>query len=87
MSWASWRIDHIKALALTSKNAGLKAIHIPFSPFKVWNNYTSAGAFNADSLTWDWSNINTIINYVCNDLRFLSIRRCKSGAADDNQPP
>jgi len=82
MSWASWRIDHIKALALTSKNAGLKAIHIPFSPFKVWNNYTSAGAFNADSLTWDWTNINTIINYVCNDLGLKLIVRLHPDMSD-----
>ncbi len=82
MSYSSWKIDHIKALALSAKNLGFKAIQLSFSPYKVWNNYTSAGAFNADALTWDWTNINTLINYICNDLGLWLIVRLHPDISD-----
>ncbi|NBB18847.1 hypothetical protein GVN20_05715 [Runella sp. CRIBMP] len=66
MSYTNWRTTQIKQMADAHVAAGFKAIQLSFSPYKVWNNYVSAGAFNADSLTWDWSKISDIINYVCN---------------------
>ncbi|AXE16268.1 hypothetical protein DR864_28140 [Runella rosea] len=82
MSYTQWKIDHIKGAALASKNAGLKEIQLAFAPYKVWNNYTSAGAFNADALTWTWTNINTIVNYVCNDLGLRLIVRLHPDMSD-----
>lgn len=68
MNYGSFRTDEIKEKMIILKNSGYKGVAVTFTPFKVWSNYTSPGAFDPDNLTFDPTELNKIIFHCCNTL-------------------